>query len=26
VTERHTKLDWALEVRELLDVRYPKAK
>jgi hypothetical protein len=26
VTERHTKVDWALQVRELLDVRYPKAK
>jgi hypothetical protein len=26
VTERHTKIDWALEVRELLDVRYPQAK
>jgi hypothetical protein len=26
VTERHTKLDWALQVRDLLDVRYPKAK
>ena len=26
VTERHTKVDWALEVRELLDVRYPAAK
>lgn len=25
VTERHTKVDWALQVRELLDVRYPKA-
>jgi hypothetical protein len=26
VTERHTKVDWALQVRELLDVRYPNAK
>ena len=26
VTERHTKVDWALQVRELLDVRYPTAK
>jgi hypothetical protein len=26
VTERHTKLDWALQVRDLLDVRYPTAK
>jgi hypothetical protein len=26
VTERHTKVDWALQVRELLDVRYAKAK
>ena len=26
VTERHTKVDWALQVRELLDVRYSKAK
>lgn len=26
VTERHTKLDWALEVRELLEVHYPRAK
>jgi hypothetical protein len=26
VTERHTKMDWALQVRELLDVRYPDAK
>ena len=26
MTQRHTKLDWALQVRELLDVRYPKAK
>ena len=26
VTERHTKLDWALQVRHLLDVRYPNAK
>ena len=26
VTERHTQVDWALEVRELLEVRYPKAK
>ena len=26
VTEHHTKVDWALEVRDLLDVRYPEAK
>jgi hypothetical protein len=26
VTERHTRLDWALQVRELLAVRYPDAK
>jgi hypothetical protein len=26
VTERHTKVDWALQIRELLEVRYPKAK
>jgi hypothetical protein len=26
VTERHTRVDWALLVRELLEVRYPKAK
>ena len=26
MTERHTKIDWALQVRELLDVYYPKAK
>jgi hypothetical protein len=26
VTERHTKVDWALQVRELLNVRYPEAK
>jgi hypothetical protein len=26
VTERHTKRDWALQVRELLDVRCPKAR
>jgi len=26
VTERHTKVDWALQVRELLDVQYPDAK
>ena len=26
VTERHTKMDWALQVRDLLDVRYPNAK
>jgi hypothetical protein len=26
VTERHTRLDWALQVRELLAVRYPNAK
>jgi hypothetical protein len=26
VTQRHTQIDWALQVRELLDVRYPKAK
>jgi hypothetical protein len=26
VTQRHTKVDWALQVRELLDVHYPKAK
>jgi hypothetical protein len=26
VTERHTKVDWALQVRELLDVHYPTAK
>ena len=26
VTDRRTKVDWALEVRELLDVRYPHAK
>jgi len=25
VTERHTKVDWALQVRDLLDVRYPEA-
>ena len=25
VTARHTKVDWALQVRELLDVHYPKA-
>ena len=26
VTERHTRLDWALQVRELLEVYYPQAK
>ena len=26
VTEHHTKVDWALQVRQLLDVHYPKAK
>ena len=26
VTDRRTKVDWALEVRELLDVHYPDAK
>lgn len=26
VTERHTRSDWAGQVRELLDVHYPKAK
>ncbi len=26
VTERRTKVDWALAVRELLDVRYPNAR
>ena len=26
VTDRRTKIDWALQVRDLLDVRYPKAK
>jgi len=26
VTARHTRTDWALEVRELLEVRYPLAK
>jgi hypothetical protein len=26
VTDRRTKVDWALQVRELLDVDYPKAK
>jgi hypothetical protein len=26
VTERHTRLDWALQVRELLEVHYPNAK
>ena len=26
VTDRRTKVDWALEVRELLDVDYPQAK
>jgi len=26
VTDRHTRLDWALQVRELLEVHYPNAK
>ena len=26
VTDRRTKVDWALQVRELLDVDYPEAK
>ena len=26
VTERHTQVDWAEQVRELLEVRYPQAK